>query len=487
MSRALEKQLRGRFGDIVAIVVLLVLGLATMLGILSQQRAALPAFVPVLGQEFFTLEAEFETGQSVMPGQGQAITIAGVQVGKIDNVHLEEGKAIVSMNVEPQYAELINEDAELLLRPKTNLNDMVIDVEPGDSPEPIEEGALVPVANTAPNVNPEEFINALDGDTQHYLQMLLSAGAEGLGGDGGRQLGNFFRRFYPWVRDVAKLNTAVAQRRESLARVIHNFGRLTEELGRNEQIVTRWVGSSSEVLGAFADEAEQIRAALRELPSTLQQTDDALSSADEFSTAMGPALAKLIPQAEALGPAMRATGTMFRETTPALREQVRPFTRQIQPLLEATNRGSDELAQTVKGFGDAVGELNHLFNLLAYNPGPQDPGYLFYLPWLNHTINANYMTYDAAGPMRRGSIFYTCQTRYLAEGLTGGQPYLRTLLQVTNAPTAEEMADQLIARDIDPFRNDANPLRRYCQVEGEGEGEGEADGDGAADGEDSDE
>jgi len=460
MIAAIGRQLRGRFVDIVAISMLILVGTATLLVILNYQKAALPAWVPVLGQEFVSLDAEFTTGQAVMPGQGQAITIAGVRVGKITTVHLEDGKAIIGMNVEPEYAELIRTDAELLLRPKTNLNDMVIDVEPGLAEETIEPGSTIPVANTAPNVNPEEFINTLDGDTQQYLRMLLSAGAQGLAGDGGVQLGHAFRRFYPFVRDMAKLNKAVAQRRDSLARVIHNFGLLTEELGRNEQVVSRWVSSSSDVLGAFAQEAEAIRQSLRELPATLAVTNSAMETASELSLNLRPAMTELIPQARALGPAVDASAELFRESTPVIRDEVRPFTRQMLPVLREVNRGAEPLKETVEGFGNTIGELNYFFNLLAYNPGEQNPGYLFYLPWLNHNLNANYTTYDAAGPMRRGTVFLTCQTAYLARGLTGGQPFLDTVLRSTNLPPDSVLVEQLEERGINPYQD--NGEDRYC-------------------------
>ena len=49
----------------------------------SHQRFYLPGWVPVLGTDFFELKGEFQTAQSVMPGQGQTVDIAGVPVGDV--------------------------------------------------------------------------------------------------------------------------------------------------------------------------------------------------------------------------------------------------------------------------------------------------------------------------------------------------------------------------------------------------------------------
>ena len=44
---------------------------------------------------------------------------------------LESGRAVVTMQVDNKYAALIHPDATLLLRPRTGLQDMTIEVDPG--------------------------------------------------------------------------------------------------------------------------------------------------------------------------------------------------------------------------------------------------------------------------------------------------------------------------------------------------------------------
>ena len=45
------------------------------------------------------------------PGQGQAVDIAGIQIGKVASVDLEDGHAVVGMEIEPKYMELIHPNA----------------------------------------------------------------------------------------------------------------------------------------------------------------------------------------------------------------------------------------------------------------------------------------------------------------------------------------------------------------------------------------
>jgi phospholipid/cholesterol/gamma-HCH transport system substrate-binding protein len=225
----LSRQARGHRKDTIAIVVLAIAGLVMMLGIFTQQKASLPSWLPVVGEEFEHISAQFSTAQAVTPGQGQSVDIAGVQIGKVASVDLEDGHAVVGMDIEPKYMELIHPNATFLLRPKTGLNDMVVEVEPGSGKKPIEDGAEFTLAQTEPNTNLDAFLGSLDADTRQYLQLLVAGGAQGIGGRG-KQFGNALRRFEPFVHYVAKLNKAVAARHVALARVIHDFGLLTMPL-----------------------------------------------------------------------------------------------------------------------------------------------------------------------------------------------------------------------------------------------------------------
>ena len=105
-------------------------GVALLVGgyILSNQRFYLPHWVPVVGSDFVDYKAEFSTAQSVTPGQGQTVQIAGVDVGDITKVDLVDGRAVVTMKIRRKYTP-IYKDATALLRPKTGLNDMVIELD----------------------------------------------------------------------------------------------------------------------------------------------------------------------------------------------------------------------------------------------------------------------------------------------------------------------------------------------------------------------
>lgn len=435
---ALTRQARGRSKDTIAIVVLAAVGIVMMLGIFIEQKASLPAWIPFVGESFDHVTAEFSSAQAVTPGQGQAVTVAGIKIGKISSVSVEGGHAVVGMDIEPKYMPLIHPDATLLLRPKTNLNDMVVEVDPGRAPGHLEDGDTIPLSRTQPNVNVDQFLATLDADTRQYLQLLLSGTAQGIGGRG-RQLSNAFRRFEPFAHYIAKLNSAVAKRHRELARVIHDFSLLTTELARHDAEIRRFVSSSEAALGDFAHQQEAIRLALREFPATLKAAQAGLGSSNRFSKVARPALTELIPQAQALTPAFRATERFFGETTAPIRGQIRPFTRQVRPVLTHTSEASTPFAKTVRSFGNALSGFNKFLNELAFKPKGPKQSYLFYLPWLNHNLNSTFSLQDAGGPLGRGLILIPCNGSSLGYGVAKLNPSLLALLEAARIPRPSEL------------------------------------------------
>jgi phospholipid/cholesterol/gamma-HCH transport system substrate-binding protein len=433
----LGRQARGRGKDTVAIVVLAAVAIVLTLWIFTQQKASLPSWAPLVGEDFTHLTAEFTSAQAVTPGQGQAVVIAGVKVGKVGSVELEDGHAEIGLDIEPKYLKLIHPDATLLLRPKTNLNDMTVEIDPGVEKGHVEEGHNFPLSRTEPNVNFEAFLSTFDTDTQQYLQLLVGGGADGIGGRG-RQLSGAFRRLQPFAHYLADLNRVLAERRVAIARSIHYFGQLTAELARHDSQLERFVTSSKGALGNFANQQQAIQEALAQFPATLTALRESSQSANRFSLAARPALLGSIPQAEALGPALQANKRFFEQTLGPIRDQIRPFTREVRPVLRHTKQGAADFERSVAGFGDSLGAFNSFLNELTYKPKGKE-SFLFYLPWVNHNLNATFNLDDPGGPVQRSLATITCNGSPLAYGIAANNPYLKTILEGLRIPRASEL------------------------------------------------
>jgi phospholipid/cholesterol/gamma-HCH transport system substrate-binding protein len=105
------------------------------------------------------------------------VRVAGVEVGgsRREARRRRRGRPL---EIKPEYKNLIREDATALLRPKTALKDMFVEVDPGHG-KPVPDGGRITVANSLPDINPDEIYSALDADTRPYLKLLVPGRGRG--------------------------------------------------------------------------------------------------------------------------------------------------------------------------------------------------------------------------------------------------------------------------------------------------------------------
>ena len=163
MSMILRKALRYNAKAGVALILLVLASSAVGGYILANQRLNYPAWIPVIGEKLFKLEVELDTGQGVLPGQGQAVNVSGVRVGDIAGIELEDGKAIATLNIQERFAR-VYPDASALLRPKTGVKDMIMELDPGtpSAGPKLESGARIRLDSSQIDINFADFL-AHDG------------------------------------------------------------------------------------------------------------------------------------------------------------------------------------------------------------------------------------------------------------------------------------------------------------------------------------
>lgn len=448
MRNVLNKAFRSNVKAVVALVGVVVLGVVVGGYILSNQRLNAPAWVPVLGKDTFELKAELESGSGILPGQGQPVNVSGVKVGDIASVQLEDGRAIATLRIENRF-DNVYPDATVLLRPKTDVKDMVLELDPGSpsSGERLEEGATIANDSTNPDGNFDEFLASLDGDTQDYLMLLVGDAGRALGNGGGRDLANTFRRFQPLSRDLARANRYVVQRRAKLKRVMHNFSAIMQEIGAHDDELARFVGGSAAVFRRFANQNENLAETIELLPGALREGNTALAKIDGLGQAMERTFTDLRPTARALGPSLRQMRPFLSQTTPSLRDQLRPFAREVRPIAREMRPAARDLAEATPDLMKFTEVFNALFNELAYDPPGKQEGFLFYLPWASHNTNSTVSGQDGITPLRRGVIMLSCtdlstfEALFLKRNEDGvvTNPYLSTLLELLNAPKFEDV------------------------------------------------
>ena len=181
------------------------------------------------------------------------------------------------MKIEPQVRAASTSDATMLLRPKTGLKDMVVELDPGT---PARAGCRgrrhdpgrADAARRQPRRDPRRRSTR---DTRDYLPLLLGGGGRGPAAATAASSRNAFRRFEPTARYVAQGHRPARQaprehqRADPQLLAGHRGARRQGRRSSPSSSTTRTPSSPR-----FANQDANLRATLRELPprSTTTQT-----------------------------------------------------------------------------------------------------------------------------------------------------------------------------------------------------------------------
>jgi phospholipid/cholesterol/gamma-HCH transport system substrate-binding protein len=458
MARAIKSHLT----DFAAIIVLLVLAIVVAGYILNHEGLRFP----LIQSSPVTYNAQFSTAQAVTPGQGQTVRISGVQVGTIGGVTLKNGLADVQMAILPQYTKLIHTNATALLRPKTGLDDMFIELNPGTSAAPrAKPGFTIPVSNTNPVVNLDEVLDSLDADSREYLELLVNGAGLGLKNRGG-ELAQVLERFEPTHQDLARVSEAVAQRGADLRQLVNSLQRLNTALGAKQNQLVELVNASSQVFHAFASEDGNISRAVADLPGTLQQTTETLAKVQAFAQELGPAAHDLLPAAAALPAANKALAALAKPSAPIVQNQIRPFVVAAQPLVRNLRPASLKLATATPNLTKVFGVLNNFVNMVGYNPGTTEHGYLWWLAWLDHNARTLFSVQDANGDFRPLFLEASCETlTNIADSVPGAESILN-LTPLLTSPTICPTQAAADKADYEKYEKDLGLERDLAEASG---------------------
>jgi phospholipid/cholesterol/gamma-HCH transport system substrate-binding protein len=398
---SLKRQIRRYGREMLAAIGLIAIGLVAAGLILANQNYRWP------WEDSYVIKAEFTSAQAVTPGQGQHVSISGVEVGDVTDVQLEDGHAVVTLKIDSRYAPIYS-DAHMLLRPRTGLKDMEVVLDPGTKASgEVPDGGTVPTAQTEPDVNPDEVLSALDADTRRYLVTAVDALGTGLDRNGAN-LRKLLVAGQPTAAEARRLLATLATRREQIAHLTHNLSEVAGIAGEHEDDIKKTIHFSSEALGALAQQDDSIRESLTRLPGTLDAAESTLRNTRPLALELRPAARRLTPAVRKVAGSLRPLRPLVREATPIVRDQLRPFIRSGVPALRQLRPATEALQGTATDLPAITQRVNYIANELTYNPPGNEEGYLFWTPWFSHNAASMLSTQDAHGASWRGLVVFSC-------------------------------------------------------------------------------
>ena len=228
ISERAKVQIRRYGSSFLILIGLIVVGTAGGFYILLQQRLPNPF------QSFYTVNGAFPTAAAVVPGLGEPVQVAGVRVGEIAGVSLQNGQGIIHMDIDPGKMPHLYNDASANLVPNTPLKDMEVDITPGSPSQGIlRNGGTIAVSQTTSPTDSDELLDSLDGDTRAWFTSLITDLNEGTLGRG-KDIRALLNTLAPTTEQMREIGDLLAGRRTELAAIVHNLGTLTQATSQKD-------------------------------------------------------------------------------------------------------------------------------------------------------------------------------------------------------------------------------------------------------------
>lgn len=322
--------------NVVALVVIILLGLAVGGYILANQQANWP------WQSRYFFSADFQASPGVTPGQGQEVRIAGVRVGDIRSVAVtQDGRASrVQMALEPGHP--VFDNARLVLRPKSPLNEMYVELDPGKPPgKPLPEEGILPVGNTQRPIQVDEVLAHLDDNTRAAVTSLLSESDVALV-NAPDQLPPGLRASDRVATDLRPVVEALQKRRQAISQLVTALSQISTATGKDDVRLTRLADSMQNTLDTVAGRNRELNAVLGQLPGVGDELRRATGEVQGLSDQLDPTLRNVHAASDQLPEALsRVNGTVDQlgrtvDKAGPVVQQARPVVADLRPLVHDT-------------------------------------------------------------------------------------------------------------------------------------------------------
>jgi phospholipid/cholesterol/gamma-HCH transport system substrate-binding protein len=299
-----------------------------------------------------TLTADFTDAWPIVAGN--VVKAAGVDVGTVQSVRLQDGHAVVTMDIKDAIRPL-HKDARATIKSKNLLGERFISIDPGSAnAPPLGDPAVIDTAHTGTEVDLQDVLNAVDTPTATALGAMLTSMGEGVNGQG-QQIAGAIKALAPAMQQSGDLAKILNDQNALLTRLIDEAQPVVGALASNNgSDLNKLVDSTTQTMAAVAAQQQAANDALRQLPSTLIQARTTLAQLSGVADPATATLASLRPVTDKL--------TDISGELRAFSQAANPALASLQPVLDRGSAMLDQAAPLVHALLPAGGSLLDISN-----------------------------------------------------------------------------------------------------------------------------
>jgi virulence factor Mce-like protein len=311
------------------------------------------------GRSYYELDVAFKDADNV--SVHSQVRMGGRLVGQVLHPRVEDGEAIVTLQLTPDIAPLPS-DTVVKVRPRSAIGTRFVEIMPGTRATPLHDGGLIPAAQTRSTRPLDEALSTFDAPTRKHAQVLLRQLGSSLAGRG-EGLNDTIAAGGPFLGDLSDVTGAIADRRGAAARLVRGADTLSGALDPVGEDLAAGLRPEAAVARAFADERDALHATLEAAPPALGAMAAQLRRTRPLVTEISRFARRALPALRDAPPALRETAALLDEGGPTLhaaRETLVQARGAIPPTLSLLGTVRPELAPLESAMASSTPILRNL-------------------------------------------------------------------------------------------------------------------------------
>lgn len=293
-----------------------------------------------------TVVATLADAGSLEPGN--EVRAAGVLVGSIEDIALIDGRAQLTLDVDPGVLPL-HQDASINVRPVNLLGENYIDLDRGSPSAPLMDDPIIPESQTHHAVTLQDVFNTFRDPNAAALATVVTALGEGMHGSGGHAAAAI-KALKPAMTKTGALGALLANQKDVIDQLVARLEPVSRALAANEgRTLDRLVSSTERTLSTVAADHRALDQTLAQLPGTIRSARRTMAELTGAADAATPTLKALRPLT---GNLTEITGELDR-----FADAADPALASLGPVLDHAHRLLDEAAPAVEQLRRAGPEL----------------------------------------------------------------------------------------------------------------------------------
>jgi phospholipid/cholesterol/gamma-HCH transport system substrate-binding protein len=332
----------------VRILKLVALGVAAILAVTA---------VRMLAGGGYTVDVVLPAATNLV--NGSEVEIGGATAGKVEKLSVRDGKAVVTVSLEDDYAPL-KDGTTARVSYKALLGERILELAPPADGNDLADGALI--EGTVDRVELDQVLAALDAPTRASLTSLVSRLSSTVDGSE-KDAQETLQTAGPAVAALGEVLQAIGTDGPAIRQLVTRLSRVMVTLSDRDTELRSTVADLDTAVGTIGANRQQLQQALKDLPetlrvarSTLDKVPSTVEEASPLLRDLRPGIAKLPAVSARLAPVLtdlRPTIAELRPTLGSLRELL-AFT---PALLDGASSVIPQADEVLSDLGPALGYL----------------------------------------------------------------------------------------------------------------------------------